>query len=180
MKPVLLRDYRSSDLESMWGLDQECFPPGISYSRSELRAFLSQKTADTIVAESEGRIVALVIGWRRRRAEGHVITLDVATSARRHGVGRQLLVELEGRFRAVGVRLVQLETAFANTTAIAFFEHLGYRKVARLASYYGPGLHAWKMEKVFRVSGRGSPVDFGQKDCDDVRRSAGSLRQRED
>jgi ribosomal protein S18 acetylase RimI-like enzyme len=43
-------------------------------------------------------------------------------------------------------------TAATNTTAIAFYEGLGYRKVARLRSYYGPGLHAWSMEKTLEGS----------------------------
>jgi [ribosomal protein S18]-alanine N-acetyltransferase len=153
-KSMLLRNYRRSDFESLWELDQECFPPGISYSRSELRSFLSRKTAETIVAESEGRIVAFVLGWRRTHTEGHVITLDVAASARRQGLGRQLLVELEGRFRAAGVTRVQLEAAVVNTSAIAFYQSLGYRKVAHLASYYGRGLHAWKMEKALDGAAR--------------------------
>jgi ribosomal-protein-alanine N-acetyltransferase len=141
------RDYRRSDFESLWRLDRECFPPGIAYSRSELRAFLARRTADTIVVEREGRIVAFVLGWRRSRTEGHVVTLDVTASARRQGLGRRLMVELERRFRAAGVQRVLLETAAANTIAIGFYEGLGYRKVAELPGYYGPGLHAWRMEK---------------------------------
>lgn len=144
---MLLREYRRADFESMWRLDQECFAPGIAYSRSALRAFLSRKAAQTIVAESQGRIVAFVLGWRRSRTEGHVITLDVAASARRQGVGRQLLLELESRFRAAGVRRVQLEASVLNTGAIAFYERLEYRKVVQLPDYYGRGLHAWKMAK---------------------------------
>lgn len=131
----------------MWKLDQECFPSALAYSRSELRAFLSQKTAQTIVAERDGRVVGFVLGWRRSQVDGHVITLDVTASARRQGVGRRLLTELEARFRAAGVRRVQLETSVSNTSAIAFYEGLGYRKASRLAGYYGPGLHAWRMEK---------------------------------
>ena len=144
---MLFRDDRRADFESMWQLDQECFPPGISYSRSELRAFLSRKAAETIVVESEGRLIAFVLGWRRSRTEGHVVTLDVAASARRRGLGRRLMIELEARFRAAGVQRVRLETAATNTTAIGFYEGLSYRKVAHLRSYYGPGLHAWIMAK---------------------------------
>jgi ribosomal-protein-alanine N-acetyltransferase len=143
---VQLRDYGRADFEPLWELDQECFPPGIAYSRSELRAFLSRKTAEMIVAESEGRILGFVLGWRRR-AEGQIITLDVRASARRHGVGRRLVLGLEGRFRAAGVRRVRLETAVVNTTAIAFYERLGYRRTVRLEGYYGRGRHAWEMEK---------------------------------
>jgi ribosomal-protein-alanine N-acetyltransferase len=144
---MLLREYEGSDFEHLWKLDQECFAPGIAYSRPVLRAFLSDKTAETIVAESEGHIAGFVLGRRPSRSDGHVITLDVAASVRRHGLGRQLLTELERRFRAAGGTRAQLEVAVVNTTAIAFYESLGYRKVAHLASYYGRGLHAWKMAK---------------------------------
>jgi ribosomal-protein-alanine N-acetyltransferase len=151
------RDYRPSDFESIWELDQACFPPGIAYSRSELRAFLSRKGAETIVAERDGRVVAFVLGWRRNRTEGHVITLDVAATVRRQGLGRRLLSEVERRFREAGVTRVQLETAVANRTAIEFYERLGYRRVARLEGYYSPGQPAWRMTKalVSAAPGRG-------------------------
>jgi ribosomal-protein-alanine N-acetyltransferase len=155
-----LRDYRPSDFESIWDLDQACFPPGIAYSRSELRTFLSQKGAETIVAERDGHVVAFVLGWRRRRTEGHVITLDVAAAARRQGLGRRLLSEFERRLRDAGVTRVQLETAIANKTAIAFYERLGYRRVARLEGYYGPGQPAWRMAKAL-VSGVPGPGRTG-------------------
>lgn len=144
---VVLRDYRRSDFEAMWRLDQACFPADIAYSRSELRAFLSHQGAQTIVVERDGRLVAFVLGWRRSRVEGHVVTLDVTPSARRQGLGRCLILELEARFRAAGVGRMQLETALTNTAAIAFYERLGYRKVAHLRGYYGAGLDAWKMQK---------------------------------
>jgi ribosomal protein S18 acetylase RimI-like enzyme len=144
---VLFRDYRRADFASMLKLDQACFPPGIAYSKSELRAFLSAKTVETIVIERDGRIVAFVLGSRRGRTEGHVITLDVTAGARRQGLGRRLMTELEARFRAAGIRRMQLETVVTNTIAVRFYERLGYRKAARLRNYYGPGLDAWSMEK---------------------------------
>lgn len=152
-----LRDYRPTDFDSMWMLDQECFPPGISYSRSALRAYVSRKATETIVAEHEGQVVAFVVGTRQSRPDGYVITLDVAAAARRQGLGRSLMLELERRFLNAGVRRVQLETAVTNMTAITFYERLGYRKVAHLIGYYGRGLHAWKMQKSLdeRVDGTG-------------------------
>ena len=148
---ALLRDYHRADFESIWELDQQCFPPGIAYSKSELRAFISRKTAETIVAELDGAIVGFIVGFvvggRGRRDEGHVITLDVATSARRQGLGQRLLAELERRLLAAGTRRVVLEAAADNTIAIRFYERLGYRKVAHLANYYRPGMPAWRMEK---------------------------------
>jgi ribosomal-protein-alanine N-acetyltransferase len=157
-----VRDYNRSDFETMWRLDQECFPSGIAYSRSELRHFLAAKMAETIVVERDGRIVAFVLGWRRDRTVGHVITLDVTASARRQGLGRRLMAELEGRFRIAGVPLVQLETAVTNTPAIRFYERLGYRKVAQLRSYYGPGLHAWRMQKALETAAPGVETGMAQ------------------
>jgi ribosomal-protein-alanine N-acetyltransferase len=150
-----VRDYDRSDFESMWQLDQECFPPGIAYTRSELRDFLAAKTAETIVVERDGRIAAFVLGWRRGLSVGHVITLDVTASARRQSLGRRLMAELEGRFRASGVTRMQLETAVTNMVAIRFYERLGYRKVAQLRDYYGPGLPAWRMQKVLDTAAPG-------------------------
>lgn len=164
------RDYRPADFESIWQIDQGCFPPGIAYSRAEVRAFVSRKTAEAIVAESNGRIVAFVLGWRRAHTEGHVITLDVTAPARRQGFGRRLMAELERRFCAAGVEEMQLETAVTNATAIRLYEGLGYRKVAPLRNYYGPGLHAWRMQKALRDSAPGAAPRAAQR-C--IRRGAG-------
>ena len=103
------------------------------------------------MAEGAEGIVAFVLGARRGRREGHVITLDVAAEARRQGVGRDLLARLEERFRAQGVRRIGLEVAVDNAVAIAFYERHGYRTGGRIADYYGPGLDAWQMEKVLPV-----------------------------
>jgi ribosomal-protein-alanine N-acetyltransferase len=159
---VRVRDYDRSDFESMWRLDQECFPRGIAYSKSELRDFLTPKTAETIVVERDGHLVAFVLGWRRGRGLGQVITLDVTASARRQGLGRRLMVELEGRFRAAGITRVELETAVTNTPAIRFYERLGFWKVAQLRSYYGPGLHAWRMQKTLETAQPGPETEMAQ------------------
>ena len=103
------------------------------------------------MAEGDDGVVAFVLGARRGRREGHVITLDVAPEARRHGVGRHLLARLEERFHAQGVRRVRLEVAVDNAVAIAFYERQSYETVGRIADYYGPGLDAWEMEKALAV-----------------------------
>jgi ribosomal-protein-alanine N-acetyltransferase len=49
-----LREYRKEDFERLWAIDQACFPPGISYSRSELVSYIKRRNAFTIVAECAG------------------------------------------------------------------------------------------------------------------------------
>ena len=47
-----LREARREDFDALWRLDQDCFPPGISYSRLELGAYLRRKGAISLVAEA--------------------------------------------------------------------------------------------------------------------------------
>ncbi|MGC2710974.1 MAG: N-acetyltransferase [Candidatus Sulfotelmatobacter sp.] len=47
-----IRDFQSADFETLWRVDQECFPPGISYSRTELKFYLRRRTAFALVAVS--------------------------------------------------------------------------------------------------------------------------------
>src|SRR5713226_3767763 len=47
-----LRDFRQPDFETLWRIDQQCFAPGISYSRVELAEYLRRPRAFAIVAES--------------------------------------------------------------------------------------------------------------------------------
>src|SRR5258705_13933341 len=77
----------------------------------------------------------------------HIITLDVAESHRRHGVGTALVGESEANLRFRGVRTVLLETATTNEAGIAFWERHGYRKEAVLKNYYSGRLDAFEMRK---------------------------------
>ena len=47
----ILRKLRPGDFEVLWAIDQKCFPPGISYSRQELSAYIRRGSAFTVVAE---------------------------------------------------------------------------------------------------------------------------------
>ena len=51
-KDFQIRDFQPADFETLWRVDQECFPPGISYSRAELKLYLRRRTAFALVAVS--------------------------------------------------------------------------------------------------------------------------------
>ena len=53
----------------------------------------------------------------------------VAPAARRLGVGRRLLAELERRAVERGINMIRLETNKALTEAIAMYRAAGYREV---------------------------------------------------
>jgi [ribosomal protein S18]-alanine N-acetyltransferase len=134
-----------ADFEALYRLDQACFDEGIAYTREELRQFLALSTAQAVVAEMGGAIAGFVVGYVSVRRRGHVVTLDVAFEHRREGIGRALLEELLRRFTSALVATVSLEVDLENAPAIAFYERFGFRRLRRLADYYGPNRPAWEM-----------------------------------
>lgn len=157
-----IRDFRRSDFDRLWHIDQECFDPGISYTRVELAHYMGGNGAFTLVAESEaappagysGKICAasaaiagFVVAQRDRRGRGHIVTIDVIASARRSGVGSQLMLAAEVRLREQGCDVVYLETAVNNEAAIRFYARHGYSVLQTIPRYYHGELDALLMAK---------------------------------
>jgi ribosomal-protein-alanine N-acetyltransferase len=156
--PFHLRDFRKDDFERIWRLDQLCFPRGIAYTQPELAYYLTRGNAFTVVAEDGGdppQLVGFIVAQRLRpskarapaAAVGHIITIDVASSARRSGLGTELLRVAEQRLTQLGCDRVTLETAVDNAAAIAFYERHDYSVVRTIPRYYHGELDALRMEK---------------------------------
>ena len=96
----VIREFKPEDFETLWRMDQECFPPGISYSKPELKSYIRRRGAVTLVArDAEGKAAGFIVV--HAGSTGHVITIDVMAAARRLGVG-SLLAEVCGRAPACG------------------------------------------------------------------------------
>ena len=145
--PPLLRDYRPSDFETLWRIDQVCFAEGISYSRRELAFYIAQKRGFTSVAEIDGKTVGFVVIDRDREGQGHVITIDVLPEARRSGLGSQLMAAAEERLRKLGCSTVFLEAAVDNAAALAFYKRHGYSVVQTIPRYYLDSIDALVLVK---------------------------------
>jgi len=151
--PVTLRAHEPRDFAALLRLDQACFPPGISYSKTMLRYFLKLPSADGTVAEDDGKIVGFVL-TEENPPLAHVITLDVADTYRRRGVGTALLAESERNLALRGVRTVLLETAINNEAGVAFWQRHGYRIEATLKRYYLRSIDAYEMRKLLTGEGK--------------------------
>lgn len=168
--PFTVRDFQPSDFDALWRIDQTCFPPGISYSRAELRFYTRRPAAFTLVAvdaageddgaESAKRVkspgpfgadtgspAGFIVAEAGPRARGHIITIDVVAAARRFGVGSLLLRAAEDRLILAQCRAVALETAVDNLPAQAFYERHGYKVVKTHPRYYSNGVDALMLEK---------------------------------
>ncbi len=166
--PFSIRDFQPADFDTLWRIDQTCFPPGISYSRAELKLYMRRRGSLTLVAaggdkaapdsgksdkpsltdaRDSGAIAGFIVAEAGARARGHIITIDVIASARRFGVGSLLLRAAEDRLISGGCRAVELETAVDNVSALSFYKRHGYSVIRTFPRYYSNGVDALVLEK---------------------------------
>jgi len=166
--PFTIRDFQAADFDTLWRIDQVCFPPGISYSRAELKAYMRYPGSFTLVAESAAPAavpdlgkagknpaaitsanpsIAGFIVAEAERGSGHIITIDVIEAARRSGVGSLLLRAAEDRLCQAKCRAVELETAVDNVSALSFYKRHGYNVIKTFPRYYSNGVDALVLEK---------------------------------
>jgi ribosomal-protein-alanine N-acetyltransferase len=149
---IRVRDLRQDDFETLWKIDQQCFVPGISYSRTELKLYMRRPGSFTMVAERSQpelapETIGFIIAEANRKHVGHVITIDVRSEARRFGAGSMLMEAAEARLRNLHCEYVVLETAVDNAPAIAFYKKRGYFIVSTQRRYYSNGVDAFVLRK---------------------------------
>ncbi len=169
--PFNVRDFQPTDFDTLWRIDQTCFAAGISYSRAELRLYMRRRGAFTLVAvgaeargagdpglgnagknaagtsSREAAIAGFIVAEAGARARGHIITIDVVAEARRFGLGSLLLRAAEDRLISGGCRLVELETAVDNVSALSFYKRHKYSVTRIYPAYYSNGVDALVLEK---------------------------------
>lgn len=130
---VTIRPAADADLPAIVALDQEA----TGTARPEYWAEALRHAAEGpragrhfLVAISEQRVIGFVVGdlrdWEFGTAScGWVIAIDVARAFREHGVGRRLMAEICGRFKAEGARTVRTLLARTDTLNFAFFRGNG-------------------------------------------------------
>lgn len=145
-----LRESSPADFDRLYAIDQECFPPGIAYSRRELAQFMKLRGAFTLVAETTSKKIAgFIVAQKHPRGMGHVVTIDVLAPYRRSGLGSLMMKQVETRVQDAGCDAMFLETAVDNLPAIKFYERFGYVIVKELPRYYPNGLDGYLMVKRF-------------------------------
>ena len=151
-----IRDFSPEDFKKLWKIDQQCFPPGIAYSRTELRNYIGGRGAFTLVAtvedgatsKSEKRgLKGFLVAEAHAGRSGHIITIDVLPTARRSGMGSALMKTAEERLQAARCTEVLLETAVDNLPALTFYKRHGYELVKTIPRYYQNSVDAFHMRK---------------------------------
>jgi [ribosomal protein S18]-alanine N-acetyltransferase len=165
-----IRDHRPADFDALWRIDQSCFPPGISYSKAELKLYMRRRGSFTLIAEriagqarlspnsgkrkksadialGDSDIAGFIVAEAGGRGSGHIITIDVVAAARRFGVGSMLLKAAEDRIGIAECHSVELETAVDNISALSFYKRHGYNVIRTFPRYYANGVDALVLQK---------------------------------
>lgn len=162
----ILRDFQGVDFKTLWWIDQTCFPPGIAYTKAELKAYVSAAGVFTLVAEAssedadversaggdhgslvDSSIVGFIVAQTNRSGIGHIVTIDVVPMGRRSGIGSRMLAAAEERLRSAHCRQVRLEAAVSNVAALKFYERHGYAVTKTIRGYYSNGADAFVLMK---------------------------------
>ncbi len=144
--PFHLRDYQPADFPALCSIDRACFDSFIAWSPFAMRQALALPGSSCLVAVSLHAVIAFTVFSSLHQA-GHILTLDVLPSWRRHGLGSALISSAESRLAALPVSSISLETDTSNAPAIAFWLRRGYCIRGTLQNYYRRGRHAYFMTR---------------------------------
>jgi ribosomal-protein-alanine N-acetyltransferase len=149
---TVLREYRRTDLEAIYRLDEDCFAAAFRFGRKSMQEFAEARNAICLIAERGGGgitgFVIVHLDFGTTGLQGYVVTLDVAETYRREGVASRLMLEAESRVGAMGVQQMALHVFTGNEGAIRFYERLGYsRHGVRRRFYRVAGLDAFLYRK---------------------------------
>jgi ribosomal-protein-alanine acetyltransferase len=141
----MIRPGSRADINELVNLEQQCFKHGLSISRRSFRRFLRIPSADLLVAQRRGKVVAyaLVSYWP---SSARLYSLAVSRNCRRQGIGKKLLRAVEKR-AAERASIMRLEVNERNATALWLYRNAGYQVVDRIERYYPDGATALRMQK---------------------------------
>jgi ribosomal-protein-alanine N-acetyltransferase len=134
--PLSFRRMREADLPRVMEIERAAFsqPWSEELVRRELRHEFSTVLLATEPHPADG-ILGFAIVWLVHD-ELHVLNVAVAPEARRRGVARALLAEVEGRASDEGAAKATLEVRRSNAPALALYRSLGYVEVGVRPRYY--------------------------------------------
>lgn len=141
---LVLRAARESDLPELRRLDGEVFQE-VAYPAFLLRQLYDLYAEHFLVLDDgEGRLRGYVLAATTAlNRDSWILGLCVTEDRRRHGLGRELMLEVLARLRHSGITRVRLTVEPANRAAILLYRSLGFRPEQPDAGlrrdYFGPG-----------------------------------------
>lgn len=129
IRPIELRD-----VDAILSIQSAC--PEIAQWSAWDYARVARAEMAGWVAEEESTVISGFLVARRIASDIEILNLAVRLSARRHGVGSELLLESFEWGRSFGAAKALLEVRESNLAALRFYERHGFSLVGRRKQYY--------------------------------------------
>jgi ribosomal-protein-alanine acetyltransferase len=136
----VIRAATVADADAIAALLDAC---GQNWTLDHVRSELARETGRHLVRE-DGR--GTILGWITEDV-AEIDMLAVHPSARRSGLGRQLLDAWEADVRARGALKVWLDVRPSNEAALRLYQGAGYRSTGKRSRYYHDGEDALLLER---------------------------------
>lgn len=137
----MISDATIKDLDALYNIEEECFTHE-AFTKKLIATLLQRPESISLLAKIEGEIVGFAIALihqRKNRKVGHIFTVDVATRARKGGVGLALMTRLEQKLAERGAKSCYLEVRTDNTAGRNLYQKLGYFETRFVKDFYYPG-----------------------------------------
>jgi ribosomal protein S18 acetylase RimI-like enzyme len=146
---IIVAPARLGDIAAVARIQRESFRPGLAYSRFALALLWLLPITSFFVARdaSTGEVLGNLI-TDRLNGNTRIINIAVAPHARRQGVGRQMLREID---QCCPEGDVMLSVEVENTAAQRLYEQEGYVRTTISRDYYGAGRHGYIMKRPRRA-----------------------------
>jgi ribosomal-protein-alanine acetyltransferase len=143
----MIRPAELSDLDALVALEERCFEAD-RLDRGSLRHALTSLTLLGLVDEDQEQVRGYVLlRFRRQSTQVRILSLAVDPEARRRGVARALLEQLEAAARDGGATELVLELREDNAAALALYQSLGFNQTGTLLAYYHDKSDALRLSK---------------------------------
>jgi ribosomal-protein-alanine N-acetyltransferase len=130
---------RWTDIPELVELERVLFPSDAWQAPTWWSELAARPRREYVVeAGADGRVEAYA-GVDLGGEVADVMTMAVAPSAQRRGLGRRLLEELVGRARRDGAAYLMLEVRDDNAAARRLYESRGFEVLTTRRRYYQPG-----------------------------------------
>lgn len=136
----MIRAATVADADAIAALLDAC---GQNWTLDHVRSELARETGRHLVREDAR---GAILGWITEDV-AEIDMLAVHPSARRSGLGRQLLDAWEADVRTRGALKVWLDVRPSNEAALRLYQGAGYRSTGRRPRYYHDGEDALLLER---------------------------------
>ncbi len=142
-----LRRATGDDLDALMALELEIYPDD-AWSRENMAREVESDHNYYLVAIGDDGAIDGYAGLMAPlgTGQGDIQTVTVAPRARRHGLGRTLVLQLVTEARRRGAEELFLEVRIDNEGAQALYRELGFEQVAVRKGYYKGGIDAVSMK----------------------------------